>query len=169
MPALLPRLPCLRLVPGVRTPHRTAHAATVFRGGAPTRAQAINMLAKNALALRRATPVGHRCMSALVTNVDALAAQAAKMEKILPESLKPLASGMVRLRHSLPSCTRAGLQRTPQASPLAPTHRNNGACRFSVPWAGSAVHADYRRVCARSPHSPPKSRPRLLPARSCTS
>ena len=131
MPALLPRLPCLRLVPGVRTPHRTAHAATVFRGGAPTRAQAINMLAKNALALRRATPVGHRCMSALLSNVDQLTAQAAKMEKVLPEMLKPLAANMVRLSHSLP------LQHTQAQSPsgtckppdaLASAHRN-GACR----------------------------------------
>ena len=60
------------------------------------------MLAKNALTLRRATPVGHRCMSALVSNVDQLAAQATKMEKVLPEMLKPLAADMVRLIHSLP-------------------------------------------------------------------
>merc|ERR1740133_164652 len=35
------------------------------------------MLAKNALALRRATPLGHRCMSALLSNVDELTAKVA--------------------------------------------------------------------------------------------
>ena len=52
------------------------------------------MLAKNALALRRVTPVGHRCMSALAGNVDKMAANAAQMEKALPEMLKPLAADM---------------------------------------------------------------------------
>ena len=51
--------------------------------------------------------MGHRCMSALVSNVDQLTAQAAKMEKILPEMLKPLATGMVRLSHLLPSFAHA--------------------------------------------------------------
>ena len=60
------------------------------------------MLAKNALALRRVTPVGHRCMSALAGNVDKMAENAAQMEKALPEMLKPLAADMVRLSHSLP-------------------------------------------------------------------
>ena len=65
-------------------------------------AQAVKMLAKNALALRRVTPVGHRCMSALAGNVDKMAEKAAQMEKALPEMLKPLAADMVRLSHSLP-------------------------------------------------------------------
>ena len=65
-------------------------------------AQAVKMLAKNALALRRVTPVGHRCMSALAGNVDKMAANAAQMEKALPEMLKPLAADMVRLSRSLP-------------------------------------------------------------------
>ena len=57
--------------------------------------------------------MGHRCMSALVSNVDSLAAQAAKMEKVLPEMLKPLAAGMVRLTHSLPLATRQALLKPP--------------------------------------------------------
>ena len=64
------------------------------------------MLAKNAVALRRVTPVGHRRMSALAGNVDKMAEKAAQMEKTLPEMLKPLAAGMVRLSHSLTPCTR---------------------------------------------------------------
>ena len=64
-------------------------------------AQAIKMLAKNALALRRVTPVGQRCMSALAGNVDKMVGNAAQMEKALPEILKPLAADMVRLSHSL--------------------------------------------------------------------
>ena len=89
------------------------------------------MLAKNALTLRRATPVGHRCMSALVSNVDSLAAQAAKMEKVLPEMLKPLAAGMVRLIHSLPlAYTRSKRPSSKHKPPDAlASARRNEACR----------------------------------------
>ena len=114
------------------SPPPPPYPATVISEPVPldTRAQAIKMLAKNALALRRATPVGHRCMSALVTNVDQLAAQASKMEKTLPDMLKPLATGMVRLSHSLPPCTRErALQHTQAPEALASAHRKNGACR----------------------------------------
>ena len=95
-------------------------------------AQAVKMLAKNALALRRVTPVGHRCMSALAGNVDKMAEKAAQMEKALPEMLKPLAADMVRPSHSLPfpPCTR---QPSPQHEPPpAPWHlcaHQSGACR----------------------------------------
>ena len=105
------------------------HRRDGFRGvPLDTRAQAIKMLAKNALSLRRATPVGHRCMSALVSNVDQLAAQATKMEKVLPEMLKPLAADMVRLIHSLPLRHAKALQHTQAPNALASSHRN-GACR----------------------------------------
>ena len=86
-------------------------------------AQAVKMLAKNALALRRVTPVGHRCMSALAGNVDKMAENAAQMEKALPEMLKPLAADMVRPSHSLPfpPCTRQpSAQHKPPPSALAP-------------------------------------------------
>lgn len=92
-------------------------------------AQAVKMLAKNALALRRVTPVGHRCMSALAGNVDKMAEKAAQMEKVLPEMLKPLAADMVRLSHSLPPMHHASPPRN--TSPPAPWHlcaHQSGAC-----------------------------------------
>ena len=100
-------------------------------------AQAVKMLAKNALALRRVTPVGHRCMSALAGNVDKMAENAAQMEKVLPEMLKPLAADMVRLSHSLPfpPCTRQpSPQHEPPPSALAPVCAPKWSlpCRLAV-------------------------------------
>ena len=90
------------------------------------------MLAKNALALRRVTPVGHRCMSALAGNVGKMAEKAAQMEKTLPEVLKPLAADMVRLSLSLPfPHAHAGPPRNTKPPP-APWHlcaHQSGACR----------------------------------------
>ena len=97
------------------------------------------MLAKNALALRRVTPAGHRCMSALAGNVDKMAENAAQMEKALPEMLKPLAADMVRLSRSLPfpPRTRASPPRnTSPPSALAPLCAPKWGlpCLLAVDW-----------------------------------
>ena len=102
-------------------------------------AQAVKMLAKNALALRRVTPVGHRCMSALAGNVDKMAANAAQMEKALPEMLKPLAADMVRLSRSLPFPPRTRTSPPRNTSPpsaLAPLCAPKWGlpCLLAVDW-----------------------------------
>ena len=117
------------------------HRRDGFRGvPLDTRAQAIKMLAKNALALRRATPVGHRCMSALLSNVDQLTAQAAKMEKVLPEMLKPLAANMVRLSHSLPLQHTQAQSPSVTCSPQMPWHLRTGMGP-AVPLAADWFHS----------------------------
>ena len=112
-------------------------------------AQAIKMLAKNALALRRVTPVGQRCMSALAGNVDKMVGKAAQMEKALPEILKPLAADMVRLSHSLSPVQRQPSRNISPQRPGTSVHTKVGpavpASRGLVPQcvviAGAFVRA----------------------------
>ena len=54
------------------------------------------MLAKNALGLRRALPLGRRCMSSVLADLDKLSESSTKMAATLPEVLKPLATDFVR-------------------------------------------------------------------------